>query len=161
MWSERWGESGMRSIEMKQNSGGQRDTEQWHSCEWQRLGDQSGEYSRGGVSAFDVGNADQTHHQQGLQKTTGWAGYSPPLPWQVQMMQGFWDVWMLSFWKYNDSEKKRDNLTAAGRFSKRHHSWIETVDNTRNCEKQATALSFMQIKPIWSAVLYITQLKEV
>lgn len=103
MWSERWGESGMRSIEMKQNSGGQRDTEQWHSCEWQRLGDQSGEYSRGGVSAFDVGNADQTHHQQGLQKTTGWAGYSPPLPWQVQMMQGFWDVWMLSFWKYNGS----------------------------------------------------------
>lgn len=103
MWSERWGESGMRSIEMKQNSGGQRDTEQWHSCEWQRLGDQSGEYSRRGVSAFDVGNADQTHHQQGLQKTTGWAGYSPPLPWQVQMMQGFWDVWMLSFWKYNGS----------------------------------------------------------
>lgn len=103
MWSERWGESGMRSIEIKQNSGGQRDTEQWHSCEWQRLGDQSGEYSRGGVSAFDVGNADQTHHQQGLQKTTGWAGYSPPLPWQVQMMQGFWDVWMLSFWKYNGS----------------------------------------------------------
>lgn len=103
MWSERWGESGMRSIEMKQNSGGQRDTEQWHSCEWQRLGDQSGEYNRGGVSAFDVGNADQTHHQQGLQKTTGWAGYSPPLPWQVQMMQGFWDVWMLSFWKYNGS----------------------------------------------------------
>lgn len=154
MWSERWGESGMRSIEMKQNSGGQRDPEQWHSCEWQRLGDQSGEYSRGGVSAFDVGNADQTHHQQGLQKTTGWAGYSPPLPWQVQMMQGFWDVWMLSFWKYNGSI----SLLLAGS-AKRHHSWTETVDN--NFEKQATALSFMQIKPIWSAVLYITQLKEV
>lgn len=55
MWSERWGESGMRSIEMKQNSGGQRDTEQWHSCEWQRLGDQSGEYSRGGGVCFWCG----------------------------------------------------------------------------------------------------------
>lgn len=128
MWSERWGESGMRSIEMKQNSGGQRDTEQWHSCEWQRLGDQSGEYSRGGVSAFDVGNADQTHHQQGLQKTTGWAGYSPPLPWQVQMMQGFWDVWMLSFWKYNGSI----SLLLAGSAKDtiaEQRQWITTLKN--------------------------------
>lgn len=128
MWSERWGESGMRSIEMKQNSGGQRDTEQWHSCEWQRLGDQSGEYSRRGVSAFDVGNADQTHHQQGLQKTTGWAGYSPPLPWQVQMMQGFWDVWMLSFWKYNGSI----SLLLAGSAKDtiaEQRQWITTVKN--------------------------------
>lgn len=128
MWSERWGESGMRSIKMKQNSGGQRDTEQWHSCEWQRLGDQSGEYSRGGVSAFDVGNADQTHHQQGLQKTTGWAGYSPPLPWQVQMMQGFWDVWMLSFWKYNGSI----SLLLAGSAKDtiaEQRQWITTLKN--------------------------------
>lgn len=128
MWSERWGESGMRSIEMKQNSGGQRDTEQWHSCEWQRLGDQSGEYSKGGVSAFDVGNADQTHHQQGLQKTTGWAGYSPPLPWQVQMMQGFWDVWMLSFWKYNGSI----SLLLAGSAKDtiaEQRQWITTLKN--------------------------------
>lgn len=128
MWSERWGESGMRSIEMKQNSGGQRDTEQWHSCEWQRLGDQSGEYSRRGVSAFDVGNADQTHHQQGLQKTTGWAGYSPPLPWQVQMMQGFWDVWMLSFWKYNGSI----SLLLAGSAKDtiaEQRQWITTLKN--------------------------------
>lgn len=128
MWSERWGESGMRSIKMKQNSGGQRDTEQWHSCEWQRLGDQSGEYSRRGVSAFDVGNADQTHHQQGLQKTTGWAGYSPPLPWQVQMMQGFWDVWMLSFWKYNGSI----SLLLAGSAKDtiaEQRQWITTLKN--------------------------------
>lgn len=128
MWSERWGESGMRSIEMKQNSGGQRDTEQWHSCEWQRLEDQSGEYSRRGVSAFDVGNADQTHHQQGLQKTTGWAGYSPPLPWQVQMMQGFWDVWMLSFWKYNGSI----SLLLAGSAKDtiaEQRQWITTLKN--------------------------------
>lgn len=128
MWSERWGESGMRSIEMKQNSGGQRDTEQWHSCEWQRLGDQSGEYSRGGVSAFDVGNADQTHHQQGLQKTTGWAGYSPPLPWQVQMMQGFWDVWMLSFWKYNGSISLLLAGSAKDTIAERRQ-WITTLKN--------------------------------
>lgn len=154
MWSERWGESGMRSIEMKQNSGGQRDTEQWHSCEWQRLGDQSGEYSRGGGVCFWCGERRSDTSSAGVTEDYRLGGLQ-----STPAMTSADDARLLGCLNAVILKVQWFNLTAAGRFSKRHHSWTETVDN--NFEKQATALSYMQIKPIWSAVLYITQLKEV
>lgn len=58
-----------------------------------------------GMSAFDVGNTDQRQHQQRLQKTTSWVGYSPPPAWQMHMKEGYWDVCRLSLWEYRVFQK--------------------------------------------------------
>lgn len=97
----------------------------------ERLGDRVVS-AAGGMSAFDVGNTDQRQHQQRLQKTTSWVGYSPPPAWQMQMKKGFWNVCGLSLWKYGVLKKGRAiiqqliraNLTPMCRFIKRcNYSW--------------------------------------
>lgn len=125
MWSERWGESGMRSIEMKQNSGGQRHrtvTQLWVT---EAGGSEWWVQQRGGVCFWcgerrsDTSSTGVTEDYRlgGLQSTPAMTSADDA------RLLGCLNAVIL---KYNDSEK-RANLTAAARFSKRHHSWTETV----------------------------------
>lgn len=154
MWSERWGESGMRSIEMKQNSGGQRDTEPVTQLWVTEAGGSEWWVQQTGGVCFWCGERRSDTSSAGVTEDYRLGGLQ-----STPAMTSADDARLLGCLNAVILKVQWFNLTAAGRFSKRHHSWTETVDN--NFEKQATALSFMQIKPIWSAVLYITQLKEV